>query len=572
MAQKEEGFSHLFKHNPYHSKDTGQFTSGDKAGYISLWGKPYAAKITADQERVQRLGIISNIRKLKGGPILVGHYAKLPMEKLKEVQAKLQAEHHMWSKQYVSASLDPVAAEAKAPDLSIPHMKKYVTDVLAHDETLKAQDKEAREKNDLIGKIQRYAGYDAKVDSKLTLHRLQDMHDTLKAAHHELLEQYGALAGEDWKQQAIKNNMPTPDLAVLIATLKKNKEEDAKKDFGKTVVQGQSHYMWETSVHPLSMTPDELSTHLKRLNLLNEEHQQMAAQYYKNYMAKVGGGNLALPNELTDWVATHFPSVESGAVRDKLKPESAASHYSLNKDVPQPKPVLGVQPVQMELWDAPLPKKEFHNLLTKYGNPDTSEGMAGAERLNKFRQHHYNLLQSLPEESKAAIKMYTGTWHSGINRSLGKGLPLSRSQASVVKKIEAALIKSSLGDDIVLNRAIPTIHLMNAFGLKAHQEITPEALVGKVYGEKGFASTTLRTDDAITGVTAAKVTAGNTMLHINAPKETHGLYIKDISQHGNEQEVLLPRGMQYLITGVSKTGGGWGGIPTYVLNVDLLTK
>ena len=470
-----KGNGKVEKHNPYHDI-LGKFSTGTGAKYVSLWGKPYAAKVHVEQEK-QRLQSIAN----------------------EPVKPKIT--HHI----------------VLPPKLGV---------------------------GEAVGD--------------------KDLAATLDKAK-QVLADTNKLLGKDPESSA-------PPLGVTLVNGGAN-----IKLFGQD--------LWDASAKQLNEHMDSFrklsapAQHSLALGLIDAQEKSTGSQHFE------------YPAAVQDWIDTVIPPKPEG-LWPSYKPgsaqgETAAEHYALNKTrspqeaaiaatnawkkAPKPKPAKGVKPVQLAFWDEP-PHHDvvFHNLMDEghFASPSATE--EGKQRFGEFKKVQGEAVDALSDKETAAIQNYTGTWHTSINKAYGNGTEknLSTQQKGTVKNLDKALSKTTLGQDMVLVRAIPTIHLMNAFGITGHDEMTKENLVGRVYGEKGFASTTLRTDDAISGVTSAQILKGSTILHINAPKDTHGLYVQSISSHTSEQEVLLPRGMQYVITDFKKDSGYNN--PRYHLTVDLI--
>lgn len=144
---------------------------------------------------------------------------------------------------------------------------------------------------------------------------------------------------------------------------------------------------------------------------------------------------------------------------------------------------------------------------------------------------------SLNAEQRGAIKAHTGAAYADINATLrGLKTGLARGFASAdnqfcAVQIHSALSKSSIPCDCVVYRG------MSASALGKLEKLSDQELVGKVYTDNGFVSTSLNEEDAF---------AGTVRLEIEVPKGARGAYVGYISQHGHaESEVLFDMG-QYM--------------------------
>ena len=139
----------------------------------------------------------------------------------------------------------------------------------------------------------------------------------------------------------------------------------------------------------------------------------------------------------------------------------------------------------------------------------------------------------LHREQKSAVWAYTGSAYSDINATL-RGLTngfLSEDNRNCALQIHSALDKSRIPCDCVVYRG------MSAAALGSLEKLTDRELVGKVYTDNGFMSTSLSCEDAFRGAV---------LLEIAVPKGAKGAYVGYISHHGHsESEVLFDMG-QYL--------------------------
>lgn len=151
----------------------------------------------------------------------------------------------------------------------------------------------------------------------------------------------------------------------------------------------------------------------------------------------------------------------------------------------------------------------------------------------------------LDAHHRKAITNYTNSGYVDINKYL-RGLGLtddhgygynSSNVVQLVKSLDETM--RPLPHDITLTRNFSGVH---------HLPAEPEDMVGVVYHDDAFMSTTIKSEG---------VFSGDVQLIINAPKGTMGRYVQDISHHKSEQEVLLARGTKMVVTKVEKHGSGY---------------
>lgn len=139
----------------------------------------------------------------------------------------------------------------------------------------------------------------------------------------------------------------------------------------------------------------------------------------------------------------------------------------------------------------------------------------------------------LNSEQRDAIRAYTGSSYSDINATL-RGLTegfISADNKNCAIRIHSALDRCEIPCDCIVYRG------MNASALGYLEELADQELVGQVYTDNGFMSTSLSSQDAF---------GGTVQLEIEVPKGAKGAYVGYISQQGHaESEVLFDVG-QYL--------------------------
>jgi len=160
-------------------------------------------------------------------------------------------------------------------------------------------------------------------------------------------------------------------------------------------------------------------------------------------------------------------------------------------------------------------------------------------------EHKKTSLEGLSPKELDALKLYTGGDFKGINNGLRFGSKMSAKQQAAVSNIDTALASKPLKDPAKVFRTVGG----GAFGLDHGGDAT--ALKGKVFSEAGFMST------SVTNQRFA-VTPPPVHLTVEAPPGVGAAYVDPISHFQGENELLLPRGMNYVITNVRKSPkGGW---------------
>lgn len=160
---------------------------------------------------------------------------------------------------------------------------------------------------------------------------------------------------------------------------------------------------------------------------------------------------------------------------------------------------------------------------------------------------------SLPAESRAAIRSYTGTAYSNINARL-RGLESSFDPGNLecAQKIHQALSGASISNDCTVYRGV------SSKALGRLRTLPDSVLVGKTFADHGFMSTSLDRNSAF---------GGDMLLEIDVPKGSYGAYVGDISSAGHyESEVLFDAGQQMRITGVRRDESGRRIVSVRIMN------
>jgi len=157
----------------------------------------------------------------------------------------------------------------------------------------------------------------------------------------------------------------------------------------------------------------------------------------------------------------------------------------------------------------------------------------------KFRSEQYfdnqygSKVSGLPADQQVALKSYSGSGYVEINRSLRDNVLESDSVSRKIKKIDAAMSNSVLTEDVKVVRRAQSWTDANG------SEVKLKNAVGKVIIHDNFVSTTAKSSGVFAGET----------LELSVPAGTRAVWLKPISHHAREEELLIDRGYRILITG-----------------------
>lgn len=177
-----------------------------------------------------------------------------------------------------------------------------------------------------------------------------------------------------------------------------------------------------------------------------------------------------------------------------------------------------------------------------------------------YQEHQQSQVASLTDAERDALKNYTGSGYKGQNKTVA-GTAVNQSHS--VKYLSSAMGKMTLGADLRLRRNMAQRWFWESLGISNFSSLTEEqaqSVVGKTYTEKAYSSTSKRLDfgSAFSGE-ASKT--GGLALHISAPKTIRGLdlslYGDNISSHNSEKEIILDRGVTYVIKSIKKRSNAW---------------
>jgi hypothetical protein len=140
------------------------------------------------------------------------------------------------------------------------------------------------------------------------------------------------------------------------------------------------------------------------------------------------------------------------------------------------------------------------------------------------------------EEAKKAISSYSNGGY-GVNDKLRKGQPLSSTEAQRCANMDKAfkVAAKPFGQATTLYRKMSAP--MSFLG--------PSPTVGTILIDNGYVSTSAKHD----------IWSGSVCATIRCKADQKGLFMQGVSVHSNENEVLLPRGSMFKLSGLNKSEG-----------------
>lgn len=163
--------------------------------------------------------------------------------------------------------------------------------------------------------------------------------------------------------------------------------------------------------------------------------------------------------------------------------------------------------------------------------------------------------KKVQHDEMSAFQMYTGFGHQGLNKTLRQGLSDLASYRTVVQHLDAVLHRLTVPNNVVTWRGIG-----NASPLGKMRVDDLRRLVGTRIDDAGYISTS-------TSRNIASNFGSSVMLRIHVPKGTRGVYVQNTSMSSHhENELILPRGTQFTVTGVSRDRG------TTIVDVDVAAQ
>lgn len=159
---------------------------------------------------------------------------------------------------------------------------------------------------------------------------------------------------------------------------------------------------------------------------------------------------------------------------------------------------------------------------------------------------------NLPSNHEAAINVYTGSSYQEINGYLrGTVDHISDPMKKRIDYITESLSKASLKENIIVYRGADTDALGKNFNPANYKKMK-----GAIISDKGFMSTSLVKETAF---------SGDVKFEIRAKAGSKAAFVKPISSHKSENEVLFNRGTKMKIASITKDEHG-----TYRVVADIV--
>ncbi|MEU3600696.1 putative T7SS-secreted protein [Streptomyces sp. NPDC006798] len=164
----------------------------------------------------------------------------------------------------------------------------------------------------------------------------------------------------------------------------------------------------------------------------------------------------------------------------------------------------------------------------------------------KFGGQHWNdYADSLPEESRQALRDYSGPMYKEMNGYLRGDADMGTPE--VLRNIEnadKALAGRTVPEDVMVVRG------QDVGYLKAE---SPEDLIGQKIKEPGYLSTSLGDNGAVSSFSGK-----DAVLHLRVPEGHPAMWMENVSYFkGSERELLLGRDTTYEVTRSFEDGGQW---------------
>lgn len=181
--------------------------------------------------------------------------------------------------------------------------------------------------------------------------------------------------------------------------------------------------------------------------------------------------------------------------------------------------------------------------------------------------------EGLTPEQEKAIRFYTGSGYSSQNKAA-----VADMQGQAKTAVEQALLlgealkNRTIGFDMRLRRNAAQKWFWKALGVEEGQmnDLSESDLgqyIGRTYTEKAFSSVSKRLDfEGAFSNTASE--SGALKMNIRATKDIRGIDVTGMSNHDHEAEIILDRGVTYVIRRIRKLKGE--GKYKYEVDVDAI--
>jgi SPP1 gp7 family putative phage head morphogenesis protein len=153
---------------------------------------------------------------------------------------------------------------------------------------------------------------------------------------------------------------------------------------------------------------------------------------------------------------------------------------------------------------------------------------------------------------RQTLKSYTGSSYSSWNSHLRSTGGKPTSYADAYKKIDSAMAKQPIPEDVIVHRGIGSTYGDNPFGLGGHRLGESDDLtqmIGSVQVDWGYMSTSVGKEAAFS--------SNPIQMKIRLPAGTPAAYVQAFSNYSSERELILARGTHLFIHNAYKSGGKW---------------
>ena len=294
---------------------------------------------------------------------------------------------------------------------------------------------------------------------------------------------------------------------------------------------------------------------------------QMFEQYAKGDLP--GLQFLGESKILQDTIATAKYLADSGKLDEILRPFAEAAIQAGKLQAKNADEFIATITQRFSNIDKKWLDLEDALLKTKGGKPrlllaESKEKLADLDLLDKseFKRMPVRSASAkfnkrtdkLSRSEKAALERYTGSWFQDANKSLrvsrGNRKALNNAMGdsgmTTLRHMDEAFDSHGpIGENITVLRG--TDKLSDQFGNIIDDP--PTQLIGGVFQDHGFVSTSVG-DSAAFG--------GKYRLELDIPAEVRGIYVKKLSSFSRENEMILERGLNFVVTDVERGyGSGW---------------
>ncbi|MCR4792859.1 MAG: hypothetical protein K5871_08915 [Lachnospiraceae bacterium] len=176
------------------------------------------------------------------------------------------------------------------------------------------------------------------------------------------------------------------------------------------------------------------------------------------------------------------------------------------------------------------------------GASASSSALSAEEKADLVKQAGSDWIDGLSQDEKTAVFQYTGMAYDNINGTLrGLGPGFVGNNQKFAQNLHNSLDRSSIPTDCTVYRGI------SSDALGELEALSDDQMVGKVYADKGFLSTSLDKKQAFDK---------DVLLVIDVPKGAKGACVEEISAVNTEREVLFDCGRTMVVLDCSRDEKG----------------